>query len=74
MRKFLLAAFGLGIVAVSCGTKESSMSSSNADSTAVDTARTVTPSTTDTTSTKTVTPADTMKMKVDSVATTPPAK
>ncbi|MDP9960536.1 cytochrome C551 [Chryseobacterium lathyri] len=74
MRKFLIAAIGLGIAAVSCGTKESSMSSGNTDSTAVDTTRTVTPRTTDTTATKTVTPADTMKMKVDSMATTPPTK
>ncbi|REC79530.1 cytochrome C551 [Chryseobacterium elymi] len=74
MKKFLLAAIGSGILIVSCGTKESSMSSGNTDSTAVDTTRTVTPRTTDTTATNTVTPADTMKMKVDSIATTPPAK
>ncbi|MGK6342561.1 cytochrome C551 [Chryseobacterium sp. DT-3] len=73
MKKFLLAAIGSGILVVSCGTKESSMSSSNTDSTAVDTTRTVTPRITDTTATKTVVP-DTVKMKVDSMATTPPAK
>lgn len=71
MRKFLIAAVGLGIIAVSCGTKESSMSSGSTDSIAVDTTRTVTPSTTD--SVKMTNP-DTIKMKVDSMATTPPAK
>ncbi|MEN4762313.1 cytochrome C551 [Chryseobacterium sp. C39-AII1] len=33
--KKLLVVFGLGIIAVSCGTKESSMSTSNTDSTTV---------------------------------------
>ncbi|MCT2406056.1 cytochrome C551 [Chryseobacterium antibioticum] len=69
MKKLLLAAFGLGIVVVSCGTKESSMSSGNTDSTA-------------TVHTKTVAPIakDSAKMavkdsvRVDSVAATRPAK
>lgn len=72
MKKFLIAAIGLGLVVVSCGTKESSMSSSNSDSAAVDKAQAATPAATDTV--KTVTPADTAKMKVDSTATVVPAK
>lgn len=72
MKKFLLAAIGLGLVVVSCGTKESSMSSSNSDSAAVDKTKTEMPAATDTT--KTVTPVDTAKMKTDSTATVVPAK
>lgn len=77
MKKFLIAAIGLGIIVVSCGTKESSMSSGTTDSTAVDTTRTTTPNRTVTPSTADsakVTNPDTIKMKVDSMATTPPAK
>lgn len=39
--KKLLIVLGLGIIAVSCGTKESTMSSSNADSTVVTTQNTL---------------------------------
>lgn len=75
MKKFLIAAMGLGIIVVSCGTKESSMSSSTTDSTAVDTTRTTTPSRTVTpTDSVKVTNPDTIKMKVDSMATKSPAK
>ncbi|MGN7756748.1 cytochrome C551 [Chryseobacterium lathyri] len=70
MKKFLLAAIGLGIIVVSCGTKESSMSSNIKDSTAVSNTQTVTPSAKD--STKMTT--DTAKIKVDSSATVPPSK
>ncbi|ROI00288.1 hypothetical protein BCF50_0522 [Chryseobacterium daecheongense] len=71
MKKLMLAAFGLGLLAVSCGTKESSMSSSSTDSTAVDNTRqTVPPTTTDTMTTKTTNP-DSIKIKMDSASTTP---
>ncbi|SEW01451.1 hypothetical protein SAMN05421841_0625 [Chryseobacterium wanjuense] len=71
MKKFLLIAVGLGIFAVSCGTKESSMSTSSKDSTAVDnTTQSVSPATTDTMTTKTTNP-DSIKIKTDSAATTP---
>lgn len=73
MKKFLIAAIGLGLVVVSCGTKESSMPSGNSDSAAVDNATTAAPSTTDSTAATMATP-DTVKMKVDSAAATPPAK
>ncbi|KPE52959.1 hypothetical protein [Chryseobacterium indologenes] len=71
MKKLLLAAIGSGILAVSCGTKESTMSPKNSDSAAVDRMKTVPPSTTDTM--KTTTP-DTIRKKMDSAATAPPAK
>lgn len=71
MKKLLLTAIGIGLFAVSCGTKESSMSTSNRDS-AMDNTRTTTPATTDTMTTKKMNP-DSIKMKTDSVAT-PPAK
>jgi|GEM_PF-459837 len=75
MKKFLIAAIGLGIIVVSCGTKESSMSSGTTDSTAVDTTRTATPNRTVTpTDSVKVTNPDTINMTVDSMATTPPAK
>lgn len=64
MRKLLLIAT-VGIFAVSCGTKESSMSTSSNDSTAADASRTMSPATTDTMTTKTVNP-DSIKMKMDS--------
>ncbi|WP_160138639.1 cytochrome C551 [Chryseobacterium sp. c4a] len=69
MKKLLLTAIGIGLFAVSCGTKESSMSTSNSDS--VNT-RAASPTTTDTMTTKMKNP-DSIKMKKDSMAT-PPAK
>ncbi|NML70590.1 cytochrome C551 [Chryseobacterium sp. RP-3-3] len=69
MKKLLLAAFGLGIVVVSCGTKESSMSSGNTDSTAAVNTKTVAPAATD--SAKMAVPDS---VRVDSVAATRPAK
>lgn len=66
MKKLLLIAT-VGIIAVSCGTKESSMSTSNADSTAVDNAKTGSPAMTDST-TATANP-DTMKVRTDSATT-----
>lgn len=68
MKKFLLLTLGLGIFAVSCGTKESQMSSSKTDSaaTVVDTVKTVPPVTTDTMNTKMTNP-DTIKIR-DTVA------
>lgn len=68
MKKLMLIA-ALGVIAVSCGTKESSMSNSSTDSTAVDNATTsAAPATTDTMTT-TTTPADTMSVKADSATT-----
>jgi hypothetical protein len=68
MKKLMLLTLGLGIFAVSCGTKEPQMSSENKDSTAVDqTVKTTTPSTTDTMKTKMTAP-DSIKMKTDTVA------
>lgn len=70
MKKFLLLTLGLGIFAVSCGTKESSMSSNNADSATVDTTTQIVtpPATTDTTATRTTNP-DSIKIKMDSATT-----
>ncbi|MDR6919456.1 MULTISPECIES: cytochrome C551 [Chryseobacterium] len=73
MKKLLLAAIGSGILALSCGTKESTMSSKNSDSAATGQMKTSPPSTTDTMKTKMSNP-DTIKMKMDSAATAPPAK
>jgi len=67
MKKLLLIAT-VGIFAVSCGTKESSMSTSSTDSTAVDNSRTMSPATTDTMTTTTASP-DSLKMKMDSATT-----
>ncbi|MEA1848182.1 MULTISPECIES: cytochrome C551 [Chryseobacterium] len=68
MKKLMLIA-ALGVIAVSCGTKESSMSNSSTDSTAVDnTTQSMTPATTDTMSTTTTTP-DSSAMKMDSATT-----
>ena len=67
MKKLLLIAT-VGIFAVSCGTKESSMSPSSTDSAAVDNSRTMSPSTSDTMTTKTANP-DSIKMKMDSATT-----
>ncbi|AKK71413.1 cytochrome C551 [Chryseobacterium gallinarum] len=69
MKKFLLTAIGIGIFAVSCGTKESTMSTGNRDSAAAEQARKA-PATTDTMNTKQV-PPDTIKTKIDSMAQTP---
>jgi len=71
MKKLLLAAIGLGLVVVSCGTKESTMSSKSSDSTAVNT-QSVQPAVTDTVSQR-MNP-DTIKIKTDSTAVTAPAK
>ncbi|CAM3013822.1 cytochrome C551 [Chryseobacterium flavum] len=71
MKKFLLTAIGIGIFAVSCGTKESTMSTSSRDSATVDTTqKSVPPATTDTMTTKMTNP-DSIKMKIDSASTTP---
>ncbi|WP_054509909.1 hypothetical protein [Chryseobacterium sp. ERMR1:04] len=71
MKKFLLLSIGLGLIAVSCGTKESSMSSNNSDSAAVDKNKMQSStSTTDSAVTSTTNP-DNIKMKMDS--TTAPA-
>lgn len=71
MKKLLLTAVGIGIFAVSCGTKESTMSTSSRDSATVgNTQKSIPPTTTDTTSTKMTNP-DTMKIKRDSLATSP---
>ncbi len=68
MKKLMLIA-ALGVIAVSCGTKESSMSNSTTDSTAVDNATTsAAPATTDTMTTTTAAP-DTMSVKADSATT-----
>ncbi|ASK30070.1 cytochrome C551 [Chryseobacterium sp. T16E-39] len=66
MKKLMLLTLGLGIFAVSCGTKEAQMSSGNKDSTAVDQSVKPTSSTTDTMNTKMTTP-DSIKMKMDTV-------
>jgi hypothetical protein len=72
MKKLLLIA-AVGIFAVSCGTKESSMSTSNADSTVVvDSSSKVSTSTTDSMTTKMANP-DSMNVRKDSAAT-PPVK
>lgn len=73
MKKFLIAAIGISLFAVSCGSKESTMSTSSRDSVKVDdTQRKVSPAATDTMTTKMTNP-DSIKMKMDS-ATTPPVK
>ncbi|SDJ17167.1 cytochrome C551 [Chryseobacterium jejuense] len=69
MKKLLLTAIGIGLFAVSCGTKESSMSTSKSDSANT---RAASPITKDTMTTKMTNP-DTIKVKKDSMAT-PPAK
>ncbi|PWN63916.1 cytochrome C551 [Chryseobacterium viscerum] len=71
MKKLLLTAVGIGIFAVSCGTKESTMSSSNRDSATVDNARkSASPATTDTMTAK-KTNLDSIKRKKDSTVTSP---
>ncbi|MDH6250391.1 hypothetical protein M2347_000118 [Chryseobacterium sp. H1D6B] len=62
MKKLLLLTLGLGIFAVSCGTKESQMSSSKTDSTKV---QSIPPETKDTVVTAN---PDSQKMKMDSAA------
>lgn len=64
MKKLLLFAFGLGLVAASCGSKESQVSSENRDSMMV-TSDTVTPVATDTVPMQN---PDTMSMPTDSSA------
>ncbi|SMO76419.1 hypothetical protein SAMN06265171_106220 [Chryseobacterium rhizoplanae] len=71
MKKLLLTAVGIGIFAVSCGTKESTMSSSSRDSATVDNAqKSIPPTTTDTTTTKMTNP-DSIKIKKDSAVMSP---
>lgn len=76
MKKLLLAAVALGLVTVSCGTKESSMSTGSTDSTAaVDNTMQSTPATTDSmTTNNTMSSPDSMKMGTDSTATATPAR
>lgn len=69
MKKLLLIA-AVGMFTISCGTKESSMSTSNSDSAAVDNTATMAPATTDTMTTAPTTgTSDSMKMKMDTAAT-----
>ncbi|GEN76396.1 cytochrome C551 [Chryseobacterium hagamense] len=69
MKKLVLTA-AVGILAISCGTKESSTSMSNTDSAAVDNTATMAPATTDTMTTAPSAAApDSMKMKMDTAAT-----
>ncbi len=77
MKKLLLAAVALGLVTISCGTKESSMSTGNTDSTAaVDNTMQSAPATTDTmtATTNNMSNPDSMKMGTDSSATATPAR
>ncbi|MDR6515811.1 cytochrome C551 [Chryseobacterium camelliae] len=73
MKKVVLI-LSIGIFAVSCGTKESSMSTSATDSTATDTSATMDNTNASTMSTDTMTTktsnADSLKMRTDSSATT----
>ncbi|WP_238585079.1 cytochrome C551 [Chryseobacterium sp. Leaf201] len=72
----MLAAVALGLVTISCGTKESSMSTGSTDSTAaVDNTMQSTPATTDSmTTNNTMSSPDSMKMGTDSTATATPAR
>ncbi|MFP3832988.1 cytochrome C551 [Chryseobacterium sp. SIMBA_028] len=70
MKKLLLTAIGVGLFAVSCGTKESSMPTSNSDSLAADKAQKASSATTDTMATKKTNP-DSIKVKMDSATTSP---
>ncbi len=76
MKKLMLAAVALGLVTISCGTKESSMSTGNTDSTAtVDNTMQSTPATTDTmTTNNNMSSPDSMKMGTDSSATATPTR
>lgn len=60
MKKLLLLTLGIGFIAASCGTKEKQMSSSNTDSTMVDTTMQVAPPVADTMTT--TIPTDTVKV------------
>ncbi|WP_126651740.1 cytochrome C551 [Chryseobacterium aureum] len=73
MKKLLLAAVGIGIFAVSCGTKESTMSTSSRDSAAIENTQKSALSTTSDTMTTKMTNPDSIKIKKDSMAT-PPAR
>jgi hypothetical protein len=73
MKKLLLAAVALGLVTVSCGTKESSMSTANSDSAKVDNTMQSTPATTDTMNTSRMN-TDSVKSTTDSAATATPAR
>ncbi|MCY0967837.1 cytochrome C551 [Chryseobacterium wangxinyae] len=64
MKKLLVLTLGIGFIAASCGTKEKQMSSSNTDSTMVDTTMQVAPPVADTMTT--TMPMD--SAKVDSMA------
>lgn len=69
MKKLLLIA-AVGAFAISCGTKESSMSTSNSDSAAVDNTATMAPATTDTMKMNSTTGTpDSIKMKMDTATT-----
>jgi len=65
MKKLVLLILGVGFFAVSCGTKEKQMSSSESDSTMTDTTMRTAPAVSDTMTT--TMPMD--SMKVDSAAT-----
>ncbi len=65
MKKLVLIA-AVGMFAISCGTKESSMSTSNSDSVKVDNTATMAPAATDTMTTGN---PDSIKMKMDTAAT-----
>jgi len=69
MKKFLLLTLGIGFFAASCGSKEPQMSSSNTDSTAVDTTMNAAPPVADTMRTTPTTPnTDSIKTPTDTVA------
>ena len=76
MKKLMLTAVALGLVTVSCGTKESSTSMNNSDSvtTATDNTMQSTPASTDTMSTSSMSNPDSMKMRTDSTATATPVR
>lgn len=76
MKKLMLAAVALGLVTISCGNKESSMSTGSTDSTAaVDNTMQSTPATTDSMTTNSnMSSPDSMKMGTDSSATATPAR
>ncbi|SDQ67325.1 hypothetical protein SAMN05421664_2107 [Chryseobacterium soldanellicola] len=74
MKKFFLTAIVLGTFAVSCGTKESSMSTSNTDSTAAETAQSTPPATTTDTVASPTTNPDSIKITKDSASASPATK
>ena len=68
--KTLLLTAAIGIFAVSCGTKESSMSTGNSDSVRVDNTATMSPAMTDSMRTNSTTGSpDSIKMKRDTATT-----